>query len=167
MFAARGFHGASVDDLGAACGISGPALYRHFASKDAMLSEMLTSVSAELVDVGRERSAGKPPEEALSALVQWHVDFALANRALIVVQDRDWDALSDAGRRDVRRLQNAYLALWVEQLRTLRPELDATRARAQVQAVFGLLNSTPRAGRMADSDLRPLLHAMAVAALHA
>ncbi|MBS9746049.1 helix-turn-helix transcriptional regulator, partial [Pseudomonas aeruginosa] len=33
LFAARGFHGVSVADLGAACGISGPALYKHFPSK--------------------------------------------------------------------------------------------------------------------------------------
>src|SRR5680860_829910 len=49
LFAARGFHGVSVDELGAACGISGPALYRHFAAKDAMLAEMLVSISEEPV----------------------------------------------------------------------------------------------------------------------
>jgi AcrR family transcriptional regulator len=167
MFAAHGFHGVSVDDLGAACGISGPALYRHFPSKEAMLSEMLVSISAELVSVGRERTRGKPADEALDELVSWHIDFALDNRALIVVQDRDWAALSDSGRREVRRLQTAYIDLWVGQLRALRPELTPARARAQVQATFGLLNSTPRAGRLADAELRPVLHAMGMAALQA
>ena len=38
LFAARGFHGVSVAELGAACGISGPALYKHFSSKQAMLA---------------------------------------------------------------------------------------------------------------------------------
>jgi AcrR family transcriptional regulator len=32
LFAQRGFHGVSVVELGKACGISGPALYRHFES---------------------------------------------------------------------------------------------------------------------------------------
>ena len=53
LFAARGFHGVSVGDIGAACGVSGPALYRHFPSKDAMLAEMLVSISEELLEVGR------------------------------------------------------------------------------------------------------------------
>ncbi|MGN6574426.1 MAG: TetR/AcrR family transcriptional regulator, partial [Nocardioides sp.] len=57
LFAERGFHGVSVAELGAACGISGPALYKHFESKDAMLAEMLVSISEELLDVGRQRSA--------------------------------------------------------------------------------------------------------------
>ena len=63
LFAARGFHGVSVADLGAACGISGPALYKHFPSKDAMLAEMLVSISDELLEVGRQRvaAASDPP----------------------------------------------------------------------------------------------------------
>ena len=60
LFAARGFHGVSVADLGAACGISGPALYKHFPSKDAMLAEMLVSISEELLEVGRQRVAEAP-----------------------------------------------------------------------------------------------------------
>jgi len=167
LFAARGFHGVSVDELGAACGISGPALYRHFASKEAMLSEMLVSISAKLLEVGRERAAVCDPENALDELVRWHIDFALANRALIVVQDRDWDSMSETGRREVRKLQTAYIALWVKHLRALRSDLDPVQARARVQAVFGLLNSTPRSGRLPDADLRPLLQRMALASLHA
>ena len=56
LFAQKGFHGVSIAELGAACGFSGPALYRHFRSKDAVLAEMLVSISDELLrDVGRER----------------------------------------------------------------------------------------------------------------
>ena len=167
MFAVRGFHGVSVDELGAACGISGPALYRHFASKEAMLNEMLVSISAELLEVARMRAVGRDPTDALDQLVRWHIEFALTNRALIVVQDRDWDSLSEAGQREVRRLQTAYIALWVRQLRELAPETNAMAARARVQAVFGLLNSTPRSRRIPDNDMRALLHTMAWAALRA
>ena len=59
LFAARGFHGVSVAELGAACGISGPALYKHFESKDAMLAEMLVSISETLLAEGRSRVAGR------------------------------------------------------------------------------------------------------------
>src|SRR6478736_10080433 len=88
LFAERGFHGVSVVELGAACGISGPALYKHFPSKDAMLAEMLVEISEELLRVGRERSTAAPdPASAVRALVGWHVDFALHHKPLIVVQD--------------------------------------------------------------------------------
>ena len=99
LFAARGFHGVSVAELGAACGISGPALYKHFESKDAMLAEMLVSISETLLAEGRSRVASaEGPREALEALVEWHIEFALEHRALIVVQDRDWSSLPEAAR---------------------------------------------------------------------
>lgn len=168
LFAERGFHGVSVADLGAACGISGPALYRHFPSKDAMLSEMLASISNELLAVAQERVAEADTDaEALVALVDWHVDFALANRALIVVQDRDWASLPDAAREQVRLTQNAYIGVWVGVLQRLHPGLAIAHARAMAQATFGLLNATPRTGRLPAPQLSELLSGMALAALRA
>ena len=103
LFAERGFHGTSVADLGAACGMSGPALYKHFPSKDALLAAMLVSISEELLAVGTERSAeATDATDALHALVDWHITFALANKSLIVVQDRDWAALPAEAREKVR-----------------------------------------------------------------
>lgn len=166
LFAQRGFHGVSVSDLGAAVGISGPALYRHFASKDAMLAEMLISISEELLSVGRARVASAAsPSDALAALVAWHTDFALHNKPLIVVQDRDWDSLPDEARERVRTLQSAYVDLWAEQLRAVRPGLTLKSARARAHAAFGLLNSTPRIPALPEDELSPLLQQMALAAL--
>jgi AcrR family transcriptional regulator len=62
LFAERGFHGVSIEDIGAAAGISGPGVYRHFPSKDALLAELLVDVSERLRDGGREQVAagGRP-----------------------------------------------------------------------------------------------------------
>jgi AcrR family transcriptional regulator len=166
LFAERGFHGVSVADLGAACGISGPALYRHFPSKDAMLAEMLVSISEELLEVGRERvREAEGAREALHALVNWHIDFALANKALIVVQDRDWASLPAQARERVRELQRRYVELWVDQLCETRRGLDRDRARAMAHAAFGLLNSTPHSALLAEAQMREVLETMALAAL--
>lgn len=166
LFAARGFHGVSVVDLGRACGISGPALYRHFPSKDAMLAEMLVSISEELLAVGRARVAESgEPREAVHALVSWHIDFALTNKALIVVQDRDWASLPEDAREQVRALQRRYVELWVGQLRAVHTDLTSKRARAMAHAAFGLLNSTPHSAMLSDTEMRPLLEEMALRAL--
>ena len=166
LFAARGFHGVSMSDLGAACGVSGPALYRHFPAKDAMLAEMLVSISEELLDEGRSRAAAAgSPGDALRALVAWHVDFALHNRALIVVQDRDWSSLPDDARERVRSLQREYVELWVERILAVHPELDAARGRAMAHATFGLINSTPHSTFLSEPEMAGLLGAMATSAL--
>jgi AcrR family transcriptional regulator len=169
LFAARGFHGVSVAELGAACGVSGPALYKHFPSKQAMLTEMLVSISEQLLAVGRARVAGADgPAAAVHALVDWHVEFALGHRPLIIVQDRDWESLPEQAREQVRRLQRSYVDLLAGQLLELRPDLSKPAAHAAAQAAFGLLNSTPRAGHaISDDALRTLLANMAVAALGA
>ncbi|MGZ4446353.1 MAG: SACE_7040 family transcriptional regulator [Nocardioides sp.] len=166
LFAARGFHGVSVADLGAACGISGPALYKHFVSKDAVLAEMLVSISQELLDVGEGRVArAADAPEALTALVEWHIDFALRHRPLIVVQDRDWQSLPSEARERVRSLQRSYVDLWAGQLRVVHPELDLDGARAMAHAAFGLINSTPHSGLLPDVPMHDLLRQMALGAL--
>lgn len=166
LFASRGFHGVSVADLGAACGISGPALYKHFVSKDAVLAEMLVSISDELLSVGRTRvAAAADAQAAIVALVDWHVDFALRHRPLIVVQDRDWQSLPREARERVRSLQRAYVDLWAGQLRVVHPRLGLDQARAMAHAAFGLINSTPHSGLLPDVPMHDLLREMALGAL--
>jgi AcrR family transcriptional regulator len=166
LFAARGFHGVSVSDIGAACGISGPALYKHFASKDAVLAEMLVSISERLLAVGRERSDAAPSSEAaVAALVDWHVDFALRHRPLIVVQDRDWESLPEDARERVRTLQREYVDLWAGRLREVHDGLRLDSARAMAHATFGLINSTPHSALLPDARMRELLTRMAGSAL--
>ncbi|WP_435741842.1 SACE_7040 family transcriptional regulator [Nocardioides sp. SYSU DS0663] len=168
LFAARGFHGVSVADLGAACGISGPALYKHFPSKDAMLAEMLVSISDELLREGRARVArADDPAAAVVALVEWHASFALSRRALIVVHHRDWESLPGDAREEVRALQREYVDLWAAQLQRVHEGLALDRARAMAHAAFGLLNSTPHSGLLPDGPMHALLCDMALASLGA
>jgi AcrR family transcriptional regulator len=166
LFASRGFHGVSVAELGAACGISGPALYKHFQSKDAMLAEMLVTISETLLSEGRSRVASAAgPREALEALVEWHIAFAIEHRALIVVQDRDWSSLPDEARERVRALQRAYVDEWAAQVRRHDPTLSPETSRTRAHVLFGLLNSTPHSGRLPDPQMHDVLRDMAHGAL--
>ncbi|WP_059013250.1 SACE_7040 family transcriptional regulator [Streptomyces specialis] len=170
LFAERGFHGVGVDEIGAAVGISGPALYRHFTGKDAMLTELLVGISSRLRDGGSRRvaeatAAGLPAEAALDSLITGHIDFALDDRALITLHDRELDRLPGAERKRVRQLQRQYVELWVEVVRRVHARLPEDQARICVHAVFGLLNSTPhlfRPSSLPDRDATAaLLHRMA------
>jgi AcrR family transcriptional regulator len=166
LFAEHGFHGVSISDLGAACGFSGPALYKHFRSKQAILSEMLVSISEELLREGKRRvKYADDDRAALAALVDWHVTFALTHKPLIVVQDRDWAALAVEAREKVRQTQLAYVEVWVGVIRSLQPELSAEQARARVHAGFGLINSTPHSAVVSDAEMHRILSEMAMRAL--
>ncbi|MAS55095.1 TetR/AcrR family transcriptional regulator [Nocardioides sp.] len=166
LFARRGFHGVSVVDIGAACGISGPALYKHFTGKGQILAEMLVSISERLLTVGQDRvRAASGPADAVRRLVDWHVDFAVHHQALIIVQDRDWSSLPDAARDRVRTLQREYVDLWADQLRLLDPGVGVADSQARAHATFGLINSTPHSGLLPEARMRTLLAQMAVRAL--
>ena len=167
LFAERGSRAVGVDDVGAAVGVTGPAIYRHFASKDAMLAEMLLRISERLLAGASEQvaAAGPDPAAQLRALVAFQVNFALDNPALITVQDRDLGSLPPADAATVRRLQRRYVEVWVDVLTRLRPEEGTDASRARAHAVFGLVNSTPHsAGRLPRPAMAALLAAMAEAA---
>src|ERR1700752_3336123 len=48
-FAERGFRGVRLEDIGSAADVSGPAIYRHFPNKEALLVELLVGISARLL----------------------------------------------------------------------------------------------------------------------
>ncbi|MET0830650.1 MAG: TetR/AcrR family transcriptional regulator [Microbacterium sp.] len=173
LFAERGFSGVSLEELGAAVGVSGPAVYRHFANKQALLGAILVRVSERLLSGGQQVvAANDSPQARLEGLVRFHVDFALTDADVIRVQDRDLASLSDDDRHTVRRLQREYVELWLAVLADIHPARSEADLRVRAHACFGLINSTPHSVRRvraapADSTVRGILETMASAALTA
>lgn len=171
LFAQRGFSGVSIEDLGAAVGVSGPAVYRHFPSKQALLGTILVRVSERLLAGGQAViGTDEDPQTQLDALVRFHVDFALADADVIRVQDRDLDSLSDDDRHRVRRLQREYVELWIGALMRVHPHRSKGDLRVRAHACFGLINSTTHSmrdvsGVPAARTVRGILESMAGAAL--
>ncbi|ALJ18639.1 SACE_7040 family transcriptional regulator [Microbacterium sp. No. 7] len=173
LFAERGYNAVSLEDIGGAVGVSGPAIYRHFANKQALLGAILVSVSEGLLAGGLDvlERESSPPRR-LEELVRFHVDFALADVEVIRVQDRELSSLGDDDRHTVRRLQREYVELWTGVLHALRPDRSVDELRVRAHACFGLLNSTPHSTRPApaipdDATARRVLEQMALAALRA
>ena len=168
LFAERGFLAVRLEDIGAAAGGSGPAIYRHFPNKESMLVELLVGISARLLAGARDVTArGSEAALALDGLIDFHLDFALGEPNLIRIQDRDLAHLPAAAERQVRKAQRQYVEVWVGVLRELNPELAEADARLTAHAVFGLLNSTPHSKPTRAARSRALMRAMTVAALTA
>ena len=145
LFAAKGFHGVGVEELGVSVGLTGPSMYRHFRTKGALLAEMLITVSQSLLEGATEViEQDLNPEQTLTALIKRHVNFAIKYPDLIRVHERDFGNLEEDDARQVRRLQRRYVELWVDQIQLARKNETPETARTMAHAVFGLLNSTPR-----------------------
>ena len=156
LFARQGFRAVSIDDIGAGAGISGPAVYRHFDSKEALLAELLVGISKRLHAgmsgiVAAHGSA--QPREAMEDLLAFHVEFAVNEPELIRIQDRDFEALQESDRKRVRRLQREYMTGWEDVLIHVHPDLGEAGVRVLVQAVIGMLNSTPYVVRRLNADV--------------
>jgi AcrR family transcriptional regulator len=139
LVAERGFRSDSIDDLGAVVGVSGPEVYRHFESKEAIHSDLLVGVSRKLLDEGSaEVLSSETACDALHHLVAFHTRFALNDPELIRVQDRDFSRLPTSQAQLIGRLQRAYVELWVNVLLQTGVTLSAETARVKVHATFGL-----------------------------
>src|SRR3954453_7631694 len=144
LVAERGYVEVRLEDIGAAAGVSGPAIYRHFPNKEALLTELLVGVSTRLLAGATDVvTRAEDPATALDGLIDFHLDFALGESDLIRIQDRDLAHLPPAAKRQVRRAQRQYVEIWVDVLRQLNTSLGEDDARLMAHATFGLLNSTP------------------------
>jgi AcrR family transcriptional regulator len=167
LFAARGYYAVTVDDLGEALGLSGPALYRHFSSKEALL----VAVFDQVIEQQREQIRGvlaeaKDPASALEAMVRLHVRFAVDQRETMSVWRQEFHHLPEADSWRLRRAQRLYVEEWVHVVHELRPELNDAGVRALVHGVLGLLQSpSDFQSGMADEGVINLLMSMAVSAV--
>lgn len=154
LFARHGFRAVRLGDIGQGAGVSGPAVYRHFESKEAVLAELLVGIS-EYLHAGAEQiiAAGDSPRATLVGLIDFHVDFALTEPELIRIQDRDLGALPDAQRRSVRRLQRQYVTLWTSIVSRVDPQLTEDAATVRVHSLFGMVNSTPHLSRRLPAEV--------------
>ncbi|MFJ9775227.1 TetR/AcrR family transcriptional regulator [Kitasatospora sp. NPDC101157] len=145
LFHQRGFDNVSTDQLGAAVGISGPSVYRHFDSKAHLLAASLVRSRERLwhqVDGAIASAAG--PRAALAAGLDAYVDFALRNGDYLGAMLSETERLAPPDRRAAVDFRRDFLRTWVDLLRQVRPEEDAVAARIRVHALFSLVNDGVR-----------------------
>jgi AcrR family transcriptional regulator len=81
QLAESGAAGLSVSAIGKQLGVSGPALYRYFASRDELLTELVIDAYDDLADALSAAAGGAPsqqPRARFEALVRAYRSWALA-----------------------------------------------------------------------------------------
>lgn len=166
LFAERGFAAVTTVELGDAVGMSGPALYNYFPSKDALLAELLVDASTRLLNGCRAIIADEDaPAATLDRLIAFHLEFATGDPDIIRIQDRELAQLPPDVRHDVRSLQRRYVQEWDRVLAALRPGMAEDERQTRLLAVFGLVNSTPHSAPPSGERAGGILAAMARDAL--
>ena len=166
LFADRGFAAVSTVELGDAVGMSGPALYNYFPSKEALLAELLRDASQRLLDGCREiLTEPGPAAQTLAGLIAFHLEFATSDPDIIRIQDRELPQLPPEINHEVRNLQRRYVQEWDRVLAEVRPDLTVGERQTRLLATFGLLNSTPHSATPTGAAAGAILAGMAARAL--
>lgn len=169
LFHTQGFHATSIDEIGAAAGITGPGLYRHFAGKDEILLGVFDRIW-ELLRASIDRIEGLDPEAALDDLIETHITLALDQGQALMLLVRELRHVPDYYQRAAERNDGRYTDTWAEVIIKLHPSLTLDEARSAAHAVMGLIGSAPRDNqgtRIPKERHRVLLRTMARASLDA
>lgn len=141
LIRARGYQGVSTDEIGEAVGVSGPALYRYFPTKAALLVHAYDRAAARVVVESEQavRSATSAGD-ALERLARGYIRVALSHRDLAVVTRREANNLPEEERARFKRLLASPRERWNHVVGLLRPELDESEAHSLRRAALGLVN---------------------------
>ena len=139
LFHERGFEATGIDDIGEAADISGPAVYRHFRSKEEILETLLRERgAATLAEVQALVETSSSPRVALDELIDHHAGWMADNPSLAVVALYERRTLSQETRVIIDRLERLNVEEWVHLVSQVRPDLSDTEARIAVHAVLGM-----------------------------
>jgi AcrR family transcriptional regulator len=166
LFGARGFHAVSIEEIGAAAGISGPSVYRHFPSKAALMAAIGRRAADRLAIAAEQALRAADEQEALRRLVSSYVRTLLRAPELLVSFSGDPLVMPDKDKADLLRIQRDYVAKWTALLSAVQPDLPAREAKITVHAALTIANDLARTRRVATRpDLEIELTTLLTAAL--
>ncbi len=151
LIAEHGFEPVSIAEIGAAAGVSGAAIYRHFSSKAEILTVLCSQTIDRLIEfVGPRRTAALAE---LTALVEGQVRLVVLFPSLVRVFEDEQRSLPAEIRRGVRRREREHAQRWVDVLRQLAPDAPLEELESIVYATVGMILSSPRWPRGLRSNL--------------
>ena len=142
VFARKGFHGTSMDDVAKAAGVTKPVVYQHFASKRRLYLELLSDVGNRLLLAIGAATAGAPSpraqvERGFAAYFQWVADDHDSFTLLFGSGARRDREFAEAVRRVERTIADAITPL-------IAADIDDDHRALLAAALVGLAEATSR-----------------------
>lgn len=168
LFHERGYPATGVDDIGKAVDVSGPAIYRHFSSKEEILLEAIQLAADEVHEANlNARASDHDPRSVLEGYARAYARVAIERSALISVWTSEAKHLSSGRRAPMTRRLRAWSTEWIDELRAVRPQLSPEQARVLVTGTIGMISTTATTERDEDGLLEDRITSMAMATLAA
>ena len=142
VFAERGFHGTSMDEVAEAAGVTKPVLYQHFDSKRELFLELLEDVGGYLVSavtaaVGGAAGPRQQVEAGFEAYFEFVTEQTNAFRLLFGSGSRRDEEFSEV----VRRVEDVMAAAVASLIET---DISADHRQLLGYGIVGLAEVTSR-----------------------
>lgn len=170
LFAENGFDRVSINEIGIAAGITGPAIYRYFASKEALLVSVYETLYERFSEgIGTILSEELSSWEALEKLIDLQVTLAVEEPEKIRIVNSAGGHLPVREAAKFRAENRRQLSVWTDVLGRARHDLPRLECEITVHALLAMINSiSNRRGETWEPDIaRDHLRAMALSAVRA
>ncbi len=154
VFADHGLHGASMNQVAEAAGVTKPVLYQHFRSKRELYREVLEDVGGRLEEaIVKATAEAAGPRQQVDAGFLTYFQWVAAERAAFTLlfggSTRNDDAFVETARRVEATIADAVAALIDVD------GLDAMQRRVLAHGIVGIAESTSRHWVANDLPLDP------------
>lgn len=143
VFARDGYDRASMARLAVECGVSKANLYHYYASKEALLFDIISSHLETLVESVEEADdPAAAPDARLEALVAALLDAYRDADAEHQVQIGALRLLPEPDQDSLKALERRLVAIFAEAVRNLNPDFFQGRQllKPVTMSLFGMLN---------------------------
>ncbi|MGY0489875.1 TetR/AcrR family transcriptional regulator [Streptomyces sp. WG-D5] len=167
LFARDGFANVTNGQIAEAVGLAPSALYRHYPGKvDILAAACLQAAGLLAQAVDQNLREVTDPHEAVAALAATYAAYSFEHTELTSVAEAEFVGLPAELQRPLVLAQREHIAVWEQQLRLARPELDPRQARVLVHAGFGVVVEAGRSMRWRDgAEQRATVAGLVVTAL--
>jgi len=132
-----GYEATTLDDLGAAAGISGSSVYNHFSSKsDLFHTVALRAVAWSITDLQRALATSRSGEDALARALASHIELTRSSSGIVLLFESL--LLSPEQENEANRDISRFAGLWFQCIRAARPDIDVERSRVLIAALLGI-----------------------------
>ena len=105
IFAEKGYHAATLDEIAREIGVTKPALYYHISSKREILREIIGKIMEPMEEVARVGRSNLPPKERIERMIQKLVETGAERKETTLIAFEQVKILSQRSRDALRRRQ--------------------------------------------------------------
>ncbi|MFB4280355.1 TetR/AcrR family transcriptional regulator [Nonomuraea sp. MTCD27] len=141
LFCARGFHNVAIEDIAQEVGITGPAIYRHFPTKQAVLAAAVRELGSRFAECVHAGAREAVPSDRLPAALRALVRYALDRRTVARLYQWEGRCLDAGQRAELAVPFDAAVRMLRQLLLDLRPGLGEQDAALLVSAALSAIAS--------------------------